>query len=683
MRFFEKPLFLIPIVFGLIVIAGFVANPTYSVWVDRDLLRAYEMFEFFPVMGAELNGTYYARTPGGAYYYILGLLSVISNDPDVISRFLIVLSISGAVAIYFAAARICGEISGLVAAGLWLTSPLVLGAGFQIINPALGIPISGFCYLLFVRYFQAERYALLWLAALLGILIQIHISYLALTIIFGISILLFRRPRWRVGVASLVTLVLTFTPYIVAEIINGFVNTRLLILGQNDPNPIYTSVKLSSLDYFFRRITQPVLGMEDMAYMGAAVVFVLISSFIFVVAARHLSFLFGRGAEFKNDRVFLGLATILAAGIVMIAWGRGFGQQPRYFVFLVPAIALLMAGVTASALNWISERHPGKLQSGYLATALLLIFLSSGQAWRAYEFLNRTEDSQSQAEILSSHIRAVKRFAEYGREEINRRVVVVGEDGKLLENYASYLAETVDTSVRGKVLAKPSCVAVITTPDPARSVQAFEAFMKSMPLEPINTALLGRDADQSLFAYALENENCYKSLGNSYDHLTQERIARERCDEAQSDGIIWWRQNEKGLQLVVRDTFDRSRLCFLIDMMQAGNQIVGTIYSWQGRAYSGYPISQWSFWNIDMEFSQAGWSVTSPLATTPLALFKSRYVGHMPWNFSIEAPPGGKYDLAVKYTLEHHMDFQVEGHGDTAPKHMARYQLDVPFTIAE
>ena len=91
----EKLILGVPALIGLAAILSFMVDPGYGVWVDRDMLRATQLTEHFQVMGAELNGSYYARTPGGAYYYLLGLLTAISKDPLVVSRLLIILSALG------------------------------------------------------------------------------------------------------------------------------------------------------------------------------------------------------------------------------------------------------------------------------------------------------------------------------------------------------------------------------------------------------------------------------------------------------------------------------------------------------------------------------------------------------------------------------------------------------------
>jgi hypothetical protein len=678
--FYEKALISAPIVIGLIAISGFMIDPVYGVWVDRDLLRASQIFEIFPVMGAELNGTYYARTPGGAYYYILGLLTAVSSDPVVLTRVLIVLSVSGGLAVYYAATRLWGTIAGLVAAGMWLTSPLVLGAGFQIINPAVGVPISGFCYLMFVRYFQGERNALFWLAILLGIVIQSHISFLALAVTFAIGIVLFCRPRLLDGLAAVVTFVLTFTPYILVEMMNGFANTRLLILGRDEPNPIYTSVKLGSLDFFFSSVTKPLFQSQTAALVGGAVIFVVISFMIFKAFGRVIISKFGAKAELKPDRTVLGLAGVLLVGIVLLAWGRGFATQSRYFVFLVPAIAILVGGVTASVLNWTHNAQPLMAKWSVIGVALVLIVLSSGHVRVSVETYKNTAISQTRVAQLVSLVRAVKTYTGYNREEINERVVVVGADGKFQEEYASYLAGVVKAPVKESVTAKPSCLAVVRTADVTQSERAFKTFMAGMPFSPVISALLGRDRTHSLFAYSLENGNCYKSLGNSYDHFAEERFARDRCDQAEHDGTVWTEQNARGVRAVIRDTFDKVRLCFRVDMELIDGRLDGTLYSWQGRSYSGYPIGHWSFWNLNLQFSQNGKTASRPLTLTPLGQFK---FGRMPWKFSIEPPTDGVYDLVVDYSMEYQKtaDFTVEVHDASAPVHKARHQVAESFVV--
>jgi len=656
-------------------------DPVYGIWVDRDLLRASQIFEFFPVMGAELNGTYYARTPGGAYYYILGFLSAVSSDPIVVTRILIVLSVFGGLAVYDAAARIWGAVAGLVAAGIWLTSPLILGAGFQVINPAVGVPISGFCYLMFVRFFRGERKALYWLAFLLGILIQTHISFLALGITFGISIVIFRRPRWRDGGGAVITFLLTFTPYIIVEAMNGFVNTGLLILGRDEPNPVYTSLKFNSLDFFFHSVTNPIFQSQTAKFMGGIVIFFMMFFSVILATRRFIFSSSGTEPERDADRIVLGLAIVLLIGVVLLAWGRGFSTQPRYFVFLVPAIALLMGGVTASVLNWMQTTDPWITQGMASMVALILIVLSCGPVWRSIETFNQAGMTQTRVQQLSSLIRAVKAYTGYNREEINGQVVVIGSDGALHEDYASYLAETVEAPIKKNIIEKPSCLAVVRTADVKRSDGAFETFMASMPFTPAQPTLVGRDMAHSLYGYRLESGNCYKNLGNSYDHFPEERFARGWCDQAKTDGVVWKEQDAQGMRVVIRDTFEHVRLCFRIDMARVKDRFVGTVYSWQGRSYSGYPIDHWSFMDLALEFSGQSMTVRRPLISVPLGRFK---FSRLPWKFNIDAPTPGKYDVAVIYDMAYQetADTSRQVFDEAMPRHIGRQTLLQPFEVA-
>ena len=677
----EKILFAAPIVIGLTAIAGFMIDPVYGVWVDRDLLRATRIFEFFQVMGAELNGTYFARTPGGAYYYILAFLTLFSNDPVVLTRILIVLSVSGGVAVYIAAARLWGTIAGLVAAGLWFTSPLVLGAGFQIINPAVGLPISGFCYLMFVRYFQGEQNALPWLGVLLGILIQTHISFLALMMTFGIAIAILRRPRWREAAISVVGFIFTFLPYIVSEIMNGFVNTRLLILGRDEPNAIYTAIKFDSLEYFFIRITKPVIESGPIAVSSAIIVFGILFVFILLATKRVVSNTSAQRTASAADRVVIGLGIILLAGIILITVGRGFAVQHRYFVFLVPAIALLAGGVAASVVHWMHSGRPLAAKVGPALVALCLIALSGGHISETLTIWSKPGETQTRLTQLSSLIRAAKTYSGYSAEDINGRVVAIGTDGKLQEDFASYLALTVEAPDAKVVAIKPSCIAVIETPNPEQAARSYDIFMANMPFPPIGSTLLGQDTNYSVYAYRLENENCYKSMGNSYDHFAKEQFARDRCDEAKNDGTVWLEQNPQGLRAVIRDTFNQVRICFGIDYASVDGQLVGNLNSWQSRSYSGYPTDHWSFRNLDLQFSRNGQIISKPLLLAPLGRFK---FSRMPWKFSVTAPPDGTYGLTLDYTLSYqdHADYTFEDNDKTAPLRKASYPMTKSVIIA-
>ena len=687
---FELILLSAPVLIGLGTVLSYMNDPAYGVWVDRDMLRATQLADVFQVMGAELNGTFYARTPGGAYYYLLGLLTLISQDPLFVTRLLIVVSLTGAVAMYWVARRLWGDAGGISALGFWLISPIVLGAGYQIINPAFGVPLAALCYLLFIYYLLGKKGTLPWLFFLIGIAIQTHVSYLSLLIAMSVAMVLFCRPDWRRAVAAAGALVLSFSPYLVSEVMSGFVNTRLLILGENEPNPFYTSAKFDSLEYFLRNATNPVCLNESCGisspnslatYAGAFLLALLLARV--GLAARHYWFSPSRNQSERDvERVVLALGVILIFGIVFIVLGRGFALQHRYYMFLAPAMSLLFAAVVFSGLRNISRLGPLPSAFGRGALIVGVVLVTVGN----YKSLARSipaalDLDNRQMPRLSDLVRVIKAHTGFDHEDIKRRVFMIGPDGSLQDHYISYLARTIEVSIgKGLTLDPASCVAVVESPSAQQAKALLAGHMKLMPFPARAVSQIASDGPYTLFSYALADGNCYTSLGTSYDHFPQERQAREACDGAAEDGIVWQNMEGRRTEAIVLDTFRRTRLCFWVEWTQDNKALSGTLYSWQGRSYSGYPIDHWSFLDLTLEFSNPEGTFDRPLITAPLGRFM---FSRMPWHFKVDAPPGGNYDAALAYRLFYQdtMDPAAKVFDKSTPQHSARQVFPKTVTL--
>ena len=110
-------LLLTPIIVGIVVRFIFPDSFTYSVWSDRDLLRALRVWNELITEGAEMNGAYYARVPGGFYYYILALFQLVSKQPVYIYLLLSSSVTAGFYIIYRTSHQVIGMVGAAAATG--------------------------------------------------------------------------------------------------------------------------------------------------------------------------------------------------------------------------------------------------------------------------------------------------------------------------------------------------------------------------------------------------------------------------------------------------------------------------------------------------------------------------------------------------------------------------------------
>ena len=279
---------------------------------------------------------------------------------------------------------------------------------------------------------------------------------------------------------------------------------------------------------------------------------------------------------------------------------------------------------------------------------------------------------------------AIKDGTGLKHSDIKGRVVLIDKDARLKEYYISYLARMIkasDSAIEMNGVKNPSvCVAVVHSANKEAARELFERYMAAKPFPAHNVVPLGTKKQFSMFAYRLENGNCYKSLGNSYDHFPQERRARKLCDLASQDGVVWQENDGSVTKAVVRETFEQVRLCFWIDFLQKDGRILGNLHSWQGRSYSGYPIDHWSFIDLALEFTGSGATVRKSLISAHLGRFK---YSRMPWKFVVDAPAPDQYDMAVTYDMafQTKTDVSREAFDEKMPRHNARQVFPMPLRI--
>lgn len=689
--------FLLLLGVALLPIIDLALNPIYITWSDREMLRATTLFENFQAMGVENNGTYYGRAPGGALYYFLALITLFTNDPDVVSRTIIILTLVACALFYQATRQAFGHMAAVAGLIVLISAPIGYQAGFRLYNPSIGFVFAIAAYYLFVHYLRGEQRALPWLAFVICIAAQAHISFAALFLTMGPAILVLKRPSLKCLLIAIFVIVGMYTPYLIEEIINGFANTGLYITGRDEVNPIWTALKTFNLESFVYHLLNPIcpadiaqcshssapVGHFDhwRSFIGLAII--AIAGYRAALAAtRLLGRSAGQGFDRENERLIGGLGIILAIGVLLILIGRGFAPGPRFYAFMLPAAAIITGSCIASSLNFFSSQKTPIKVSGSAFVILAFVFAYGGPIDR---LIGPTPlfsgDGETAAQSWTALGQRIHDLTGMDHEDIKGRAALISADGNLKELHISYLLRTVAPSRdTEKFVGAAPCLAVIEETNSAIARQILDDFVERSQFqltEPVR--FLGSDQDHVMLGYGLENDNCFKSIGNSYDHLPQEAAARRQCDMAEQDGVVWQKVERDTFKAVVRDTYDRSRICFWIDGAIESSALNGSIYAWQWRNYSGYTVDHLTLKSLDLVVSNNGAPETLHVTNLPLG----RPVAmRLPWHFRINYPMAEIVPKRIEYDLIYFADqWKTHATRDAAESevvHRASLEFDDP-----
>jgi len=255
--------------------------------------------ETFPVYGTHITGSF-VRVPGGLYHLIMALPLIFTNDPLAPMVLTVVLGVLGLGLGYLVFRREYGHTGALGALSLAAFNPFSVLFGDRHWNPNILIPI-GFLWLsIVVRALRGKgRLTWMWLAALLVISPQLHLSCVQLALVTLTTVLIARPGGFRIGhvLAGTGLGAATYIPYLVWDGLNGFGNT--VALFSHVAGSAASPIEAVRAAYYM-----PLYGAGEYTY-------VIAKGFWFPMT--EWGFYEGRGLSMMRD--FLGIPT--ASGWIM------------------------------------------------------------------------------------------------------------------------------------------------------------------------------------------------------------------------------------------------------------------------------------------------------------------------------------------------------------------------------
>jgi len=266
------------------------------------------------------------------------------------------------VVIFFVARSAFSVKVAIIASSFWTFSVFLVSSDRTAwnVNP-FSLFLLIFLYLL-LKFKDGKQFYLVILGGVFGLLIQLHFSAVFLLPIFLIFFLIFKpKLKFKYSTFAILTFLLVNLPFILFEIKNGFLNSKIIIsfLLTSPPNPN----SLSYLDNFTRawkiflefstNLIYPSSNFALTAFLKSLVLVLLLTVFwIFL--------------KYKDKTLLFLLLWVIFPVFGYILY-RSDIFPPYYFMISAPAILLLFSYLAVK----IFERN---LFGKFLVTALLVFF---------------------------------------------------------------------------------------------------------------------------------------------------------------------------------------------------------------------------------------------------------------------------------------------------------------------
>lgn len=632
---------------GLAVVAAAHLS-SYSIWSDRDLLRASRLLVDHPTTGAEMNGTYMARVPGAAYYYLLRLLMIFGTWPATIHAAATALVIAGALATFWAMRTVLSVSAAAIAAGIVLAAPSIGALGATIWNPTFSIPLNCLIAALMIVLARGRPWLLPWMTALLAVAVQVHLSNLTLLPSIVVALFLFGRGlKPRHWLTAIIAFIAVFSPYLIEELLTGWRTTRLILEGHGQP--LISSPHPSDL----LRVAMAIVGGPDpqaalrpLALPNA--VTAAASAFVLVAIAGRVGLAawrwwHGHGSLERSagerDRIVLMFAVVLAGvGLILVA-NRNSSVLLRYATPLIGPLVVL-AGVAIGDVIAAAARlgrWPGRLTA--VTVALVLV----GTALLRFEAARRSgypTDVERAVATLRQHFG-------FDDEALKARVLLLDGGATPAVRFvtAGYL-NTLVPAPKTAASAYPGCAAVSWSTASEDGIRAgLQAFGSQLPGGPLDIERVVQADGITLIGYRLPSGNCWRSLNNPYDPLPGETVSTGICAAMAGDGAVQHRlegRADSGEWLIVRRTLPGvARLCLGFRLAREDAAPIVTLYSNHFRGYTGFPTDGYQMRDARLTFFTADGRIVTAAPLLDGGIGGQNNPVMTPWRARLAAPPTG------------------------------------------
>lgn len=186
--------------------------------------------KLFPVKGVNMTGDA-VMTPGGLYHLIMSIPFFFTDDPRGAGVFLVLLNCASMLFGWFILRREFGGLAATFGLLITLFNPFSVFFSDRQWNPNLLVPLGWLWVWLLLSAFRGQgRFRWGWLAALLVVSPQIHMSCPHLTIMTVVMMAVFRPKVRPLQILSGTAIgFATYVPYLAVDAFDGWSNTTRLL----------------------------------------------------------------------------------------------------------------------------------------------------------------------------------------------------------------------------------------------------------------------------------------------------------------------------------------------------------------------------------------------------------------------------------------------------------------------
>jgi 4-amino-4-deoxy-L-arabinose transferase-like glycosyltransferase len=327
-------------------------------------LKALKMAEDGEIPLTSLRSTTGINEPP-IFIFLLATPFLFIPNPVGAAAFIALMNLLGILVLFFFMKKFFDVRAALFTAALYAVNPWQILFSRKIWTQNLLAPfVIIFIYLMFNAVYDKKKGHIIPAMIGLGIVVQLHLSAFYIFGVFLLTIIWYReRLNWRyIGIGGILFL-LTFTPYIIFQIQNDFVDYHTLLSYSGKKSSFQTEaltlpfllVTTKGFDYSFgasytdfenSSSTIPILDFLGVAVLFFAILFLILS--------------------YKNRGIIL--LFWFSLGILLTGFSKS-ELVNHYFLPLLPLIFIL----SGNFLSWASRKGTGVIKNGFIGFILLLI----------------------------------------------------------------------------------------------------------------------------------------------------------------------------------------------------------------------------------------------------------------------------------------------------------------------
>ncbi len=515
--------------FALVLILSLIVRLTigesflYGSYIDRDLIRAFNIPDQFFNYGPELSIA--GRTPGGFFYYYLKIFELVSfNSPLYIYYISNLFNFLGSLFLFHKTLQVLNIKNNVIYLSLFSSIGFMLDFSLTLWNPTFTLFFHFLITYLFISFFYSKKssqHSIPIAFFLIGLTSQIHLSGLFHILIFLILLLVSsRRISFKTILLSLFFLLFAYLPLILTFSTMPISNFQEIITSKEEMPlaPFFLLVHL--IDYSFGGLGFFENGMREyprwilikglgkflnvsvLNFFSRGILFISLFSIILTTFYKKDTFIrtIHRGlAIVLLVTFFLYYFILFYFGDYALNFRRLYPILPYLFLFMVFSILILMN-------HFNSRKSRG--------TLTLIIFLSL--SLNLSNFLLRDLPKFSTYKDYNSLLETALNRLNFSKQTINNKIAIGFYDPginkcQLLINDLIQDSGGIDYIFKSKVFSSTSidykkCVFVIHERD------TINCSLADYNLHNLNLISKNRN----LLFYSYDKKTCYSSLKNRY-----------------------------------------------------------------------------------------------------------------------------------------------------------------------